>query len=300
MKKACVIDIQRYCIHDGDGIRTTVFFKGCPLRCVWCHNPESMNFEPQLLYSREKCGLCLLCKKACPISCIETGPNGVLTQPGCTGCGGCVDVCPNGAREIAGKSCSAQDILNELDKDAMFYEQSGGGVTLSGGEALAQDADFLEELLKGCKKRGFHVSIDTSGQAPWSKFERVIPYTDVFLYDIKLMDGERHKKYTGSGNELILSNLTKLSETGAKIYIRLPLIEGINCSDEDMNEILRFLKGINVQRVYLLPYHKIGSHKREKLGLEEAATDMAPPDRERLERIKGNFEQNGFDARIGG
>jgi pyruvate formate lyase activating enzyme len=300
MQKANIFNIQRYSIHDGDGIRTTVFFKGCPLRCVWCHNPESMASQPQLLYSAEKCGLCLECVKACPNCLIRLTSDGKLKNLGCTGCGSCVGACLNGAREIAGKSLSVDEIMAEAGRDAAFYEQSGGGVTLSGGEVMAQDGDLLEEILKRCKSKGYHTAVDTCGFAPWQKFERVMPYTDVFLYDIKHMDPEAHEKYTGRTNEIILSNLKKLSAAGSEIYIRLPLIENINCGDEDIDAVAAFLKTISVRRVYLLPYHKVGSHKRERLGTAFECPDMCPPDAERLNVIKGRLTQYGYDTRIGG
>jgi pyruvate formate lyase activating enzyme len=256
--------------------------------------------HPELLYSAEKCSLCLECLRSCPNGFIKLDPNGMLTRSGCAGCGRCVEVCLNGAREIAGKSFSVDEIMEEIDRDAAFYEQSGGGVTLSGGEALAQDADFLEELLKRCKKKGYHTAIDTCGFAPWQKFEQIIPYTDVFLYDIKHMDPEAHEKYTGRSNELILSNLKKLNSSGAGIYIRLPLINGINCADKDIDALIGFLKTVSVRRVYLLPYHKVGSHKRERLGSTSRAPDMSPPDAGRLGSIKDRFSQYGYDTRIGG
>lgn len=252
MLKAQVINIQRFSIHDGDGIRTVIFFKGCPLSCLWCHNPESHSYAPQLLYNREKCNLCLACIDACPAGRIYYDPQANSLKESavlCSACGACAEACLNGAREIAGKAMSVEQIMAELDKDSMFYEQSGGGVTLSGGEVMAGNQDFLLALLQNCHERGYSVNIDTSGHAPYDNFRRVLEYVDTFLYDIKLMDPNKHQQYTGISNELILENLVKLSAT-AKIYIRLPLVEGINSNDAEIKAIIKFLRPLDIERVY--------------------------------------------------
>lgn len=191
------------------------------------------------------------------------------------------------------------DLICEIDKDAMFYEQSGGGFTLSGGEVMAQDMDFVEALLKQCRRRGYLVNIDTCGHAPYENFQRVLGLVDVFLYDIKIIDSQRHKKFTGQGNELILENLAKLSHAGARIFMRMPLIGGINCSEDDINSVLNFIRPLNIERVYLLPYHRLGSHKAEQMGIEPGP-DLKPPTEGRLSAIKSTFQINGYITRIGG
>lgn len=301
MQKAYVINIQKYSIHDGEGIRTVIFFKGCPLACSWCHNPEAQSFQPELLYNLEKCLHCLACIPACPETSIRHNQeNNRLTLSAlCTGCGSCVDACLYDARVIAGRKMSVEELMQEIDKDAMFYEQSMGGVTLSGGEVMVQDMDYVEELLKQCRNHGYRVNIDTCGFAPFENFQRVLPLVDVFLYDIKFIDPDRHKKYTGCSNELILDNLVKLSKANAKIYIRVPLIEGINCSDQDMDAVLDFLKPLDIKHVFLLPYHSFGLHKKERMGLD-ISQDFTPPDPERIEEIQRKFQTYGYTTKIGG
>jgi pyruvate formate lyase activating enzyme len=299
MMKAMITDIQKFSIHDGDGIRTTVFFKGCPLSCVWCHNPETQRLHPELLYNREKCVCCLACIPACPTGSIIQDAHALNTLGSCTACGACTEACLTGAREIAGKDYTVHQLMHEIDKDAMFYEQSGGGVTLSGGEVMTADMGFVEELLHLCKSRGYQVNIDTCGYAPFEHFIRILNLVDVFLYDIKVMNPDKHRQYTGCDNKLILDNLIGLSAAGGKIAVRLPLIEGVNSSDDDMNEVLNFLKPLNITRVHLLPYHDTGRHKAERMGIVEHP-GLKAPTAERLDEIRQKFHRSGFDARIGG
>ena len=220
-----ITSIQKYSIHDGDGIRTTVFFKGCQLRCVWCHNPETQSYKKQMLYDAERCTGCRNCEPACPNRAIRGEEGKVFTDMRlCDGCGTCVDFCNQNLREIVGREYSVDELVKELKKDEMFYEESGGGVTLSGGEVMTADMDYVEELAKKLYRHGITVTIDTCGQAPYENFARILPYVDTFLYDIKTMDSQIHKKYMGAGNETILSNLERLSAAGARIYIRIPTI----------------------------------------------------------------------------
>jgi len=300
MLKALIIYIQKYSIHDGDGIRTVIFFKGCPLSCTWCHNPESRSFDPQLIYNKDKCTLCLACISSCPENIVyfDEKAGSLNSLLACTSCGACTEACLYGAREIVGKAVSVKELMKEIEKDAMFYEQSGGGVTLSGGEVMAADMDFIEELLKHCHKLGYPVNIDTCGYAPFADFQRILEYVDVFLYDIKFIDSKKHRQFTGQDNELILNNLVKLNDAGAKIYIRIPLIEGINSSDADMDLIIDFMKPLNIKRLYLLPYHRLGRHKAERIGLD--VSDMAPPSADRLGEIKDKFQEHGYQVKIGG
>lgn len=243
-----ITSIQKYSIHDGDGIRTTVFFKGCQLRCVWCHNPETQSYKKQMLYDAERCTGCRNCEPACPNRAIRGEEGKVFTDMRlCDGCGTCVDFCNQNLREIVGREYSVDELVKELKKDEMFYEESGGGVTLSGGEVMTADMDYVEELAKKLYRHGITVTIDTCGQAPYENFARILPYVDTFLYDIKTMDSQIHKKYMGAGNETILSNLERLSAAGARIYIRIPTIKEVNGTDEDMKAMIKYLQEKNIR-----------------------------------------------------
>ena len=238
-----ITNIQKYSIHDGDGIRTTVFFKGCPLKCVWCHNPETQRFEQEIQYDREKCTGCGACAQVCPnhaITMEEGRPK--LDKKLCTLCGKCENFCTQGIREIVGQKYPVKALVKELMKDLMFYEQSGGGVTLSGGEVMAMSTDYILEIAKALKKEEVSLTIDTCGYVPYEKFEAILPYVNTFLYDVKVMDPELHKQYIGVDNKLILDNLVKLSDAGARIYIRIPTVKEVNGNEENMKETIRFLK----------------------------------------------------------
>lgn len=305
MKQPLIYDIQKYSIHDGDGIRTTVFFKGCPLHCRWCHNPESQNFYRDFMFSSEKCTGCGACVRGCGQGAIAISRSGEAEtdRSKCVKCGVCTEYCLNSARSIAGKTYAIDELVHEIVKDEMFYEQSGGGVTLSGGEVMAQDAEYIEKLVKLLFEKGFSVNIDTCGYAPYERFERILPYTDTFLYDIKAMDSTQHERFTGAGNELILENLKKLSGAGARIYLRLPLIGNVNANEEFISSVIEFLKsGVNVCQINLLPYHSIGKSKYERLGREyDTAELFKVPSDEQLRKFVKLFCQNGFThVKIGG
>lgn len=298
-----IINIQRYSIHDGDGIRTTIFFKGCPLNCHWCHNPESQNYGQELFYNVERCSSCLACVSVCPEGAIKKLDKGVTTdREKCCTCGKCIDYCINNCRELVGKEYEIKELLKLVDKDSMFYEESGGGVTLSGGEVMSQNIEYLEELVKALKKKGYNVAIDTCGHAPYESYERILPYVDTFLYDIKMMDKEKHKKFMGKSNELILDNLKRISGAGAHINLRIPVIGGVNEDDASMDDIISFLKKeVRVEKVNLLPYHNTGSSKYEKLNLIYKGEDFWTPDNDWMEHLKSKFEENGFNnVKIGG
>lgn len=298
-----VINIQKYSLHDGDGIRTTIFFKGCLLNCWWCHNPESQKYTPELLFNYERCKGCKECENICPQHSIKIEKSLAKTdRKECTLCETCLDYCVNGAREIVGKQYSIKELLEEIDKDKMFYEESGGGVTLSGGEVMTQDVDYLKELLKNLKQRGYNVAIDTCGYASQKNYEALIDYVDTFLYDIKTIDNEVHKKYMGRGNELILSNLKYLSDHNKNIYIRIPLISGVNSDEKSIEKIIKFLKdNIHVKKINLLPYHKAGTNKYEKLDLKYLGENFVTPSQREMEKYLEMFKGNGFlDVKIGG
>ena len=275
MNKAILFDIERNSYVDGPGIRTTVFFKGCNLKCAWCHNPESQSFKPQMLFYRDKCTGCGKCKAVCP------------TPENCTLCGKCALYCPADARKICGKEYTVEEVLKEVLKDKAYYENSGGGVTFSGGECMLQ-VDFLLELLKICKENGIHTAVDTAGHIPFESFEKILPYTDLFLYDIKIFDPDKHKKYTGVSNELILENLKKLSEAGGKIWIRIPIIPDVNDSMEEMQKIKELLAVCGQpEKVELLPYHAMGEHKYRAIGADLQI--FSTPDTEKMRQLNAIF-----------
>jgi len=298
MAQPQIINIQKFSIHDGDGIRTTVFFKGCPLRCLWCHNPESQNFAAELMFNAERCVHCGACKVVCPHDAINERMEPVRDR--CVNCGACVEVCNYQAREMAGREMSVREVCRIALQDEIFYEESGGGVTLSGGEVMAQDMNYLLQLLKQLKRRGLHVAIDTCGDVPFERFEQVMPYTDIFLYDLKLMDNEKHKQFIGVPNTRILENLLKLDERHAKINLRLPLIEGVNCDEENIAATLEFIRQIHPVKVNLLPYHNTGKSKYERLQQPYADDLMKAPSKEWMEETRKRFEAAGYQTKIGG
>lgn len=303
MNKPLILNIQKYSLHDGDGIRTTVFFKGCPLECIWCHNPESQDYKKEVLYNEEKCLKCGTCIEKCPNEAIYKGLNVIeLEKEKCTYCETCIDFCLNNAREIVGKTYEIKDLVKELIKDMAFYEESGGGVTLSGGEVMTQDIEYIKKLVISLKQKGINVAIDTCGYSKFDNYEAILPFVDTFLYDIKLTSNEKHEFFTKKSNELILNNLKMLSEKGANINIRIPLIESVNVDDnnEEIKKIIDFIKPLNIAKVNILPYHNIGMHKYKKLYMQYEGENLKRPSDEKLEEIKQIFKANNFEIKIGG
>lgn len=299
MNTANIFNIQKFSVHDGPGIRTTVFFKGCPLKCLWCHNPESQNINTQILYDKDKCVLCGTCEKICPKKAIKIENNKLTTDESCDCCGQCVIYCIQGARQIAGKVYTVDDVMKEVLKDRVFYEKSSGGVTLSGGEPLIH-IDFVEELLKKLKDNNIHTAVDTCGAVSFENLKRAAKYTDVFLYDIKLMDDEKHVEFIGMSNKLILENIRKLSEIHNNINLRMPIIEGVNGDEEHIIKTIEFIEGLNISKVNLLPYHDIAKHKYKKLGKVYEDDRMSKPSDEKMQKFKEMFENKGYKAKIGG
>ncbi|SFQ15773.1 pyruvate formate lyase activating enzyme [Lachnospiraceae bacterium XBB1006] len=292
-----ITSIQKYSIHDGDGIRTTVFFKGCPLSCKWCHNPETQHYHPELLFHKDNCVGCGQCIYACKESAITlVQQKAYLNRDLCKNCGACIDACNYNLRELVGTPYTVEELFSQIKKDEMFYEQSGGGVTLSGGEVMTADMDFLEALCKKLYRYGISIFVDTCGQAPYSNYERLLPYIDTFLYDIKTTDVALHKAYIGTDPSLILSNLEKLSAAGARIYIRIPVIREVNGNREAMADILRFLKEkqIQVAQVNLLPYHKTGSAKYARMGIVYPGENLHAPTAEEMDTFVALFKENGY------
>ncbi len=276
MKTAMIFDIERNSYVDGPGIRTTVFFKGCNLHCAWCHNPESQSSKPQMMFYKNKCTGCGKCKEKCHHD-LEI----------CELCGKCVLFCPNDAREICGKEYRIDEVLKEVLKDKAFYDTSGGGVTFSGGECMLQ-IDFLEEILKECKKNGIHTAVDTAGHVPYERFEQILPYTDLFLYDVKCFDSEKHRQYTGVGNELILANLKRLLKIDKSVWVRIPIITDFNDTKDEMVKLKDFLNSARApEKIELLPYHAMGEHKYGALGKE--AQTFPVPSEEKMMQLKKIF-----------
>ena len=281
MQKAIIFNIQRFSLNDGPGIRTVVFIKGCPLNCLWCHNPESKARVPEIMYSSEKCVLCGRCAKVCHTGAqrIEDGEH-IFKRELCEACGKCAEVCPTDALDVCGREMTATEALSEVLKDRIFYETSGGGVTLSGGEPL-YSFDFSLELLKLCKENGIHTAIETSGAVSEEKIKKIAEYTDLFLFDYKLTDKKEHKEYTGVENSLILSNLRLLDALFKKIVLRCPIIPGINDTEEHFKSIGELAESLSmIESIDVEPYHPLGESKAERLGVDYPLLGKGFPPRE--------------------
>jgi len=300
--KGMVFDIKRYAIHDGPGIRIVVFLKGCNLNCAWCHNPEGIAAGQERMYAPSRCIGCGTCVSACPNDALSLTKDGIVTDTSrCEMCGTCAAVCPTKAIEMSGTLQSIKEIMFEIEKERVFFEQSGGGVTFSGGEPMLH-TDFLVRLLDECRDRGIHTAVDTAGLVNTEILLRVAERTDLFLYDLKLMDSDRHREWTGVSNEKILENLRTLAELGAKVVVRIPLVGGVNDDEENILATARFLNGLPGEkiRVNLLPYHKIAQTKYAKLGRGEEFKPLNEPTTEKLKEISGIFREYGIEASIGG
>ena len=289
-----VFNIQRYSIHDGPGIRTTVFMKGCNLRCAWCHNPESFSASPTLEFNRELCIGCGRCVQLCPNGVHKPGRPAAYREA-CAGCGLCARECFAGALTLAGTDLDEAQAMREILTDLPYFLQSGGGVTFSGGDCMLQ-IDFLEAVLRLCREKGIHTAVDTAGCVSWARFERILPYASMFLYDVKAVDPLIHRRLTGADNAVILENLERLLSAGARVWVRVPCVPGGN--DAELRAVARWLAGKPVERVELLAYHKLGSGKRALLGLAEGE-DYSVPSDEMMNGWLNQFTELGVNARIG-
>ena len=303
MTKGVIFDIKRYAIHDGPGIRTTVFMKGCPLKCCWCHNPEGISPKPELMYFEFKCIHCHTCVKVCPKNAITFDENEVqhIDREKCTGCGICSNACPTSALRLVGRVITVEELLEEIGKDVQLYDNSNGGVTFSGGEPLFQP-QFLKEALKACKERYTHTALDTSGYAPREILKSIMPYVDLFLYDLKLADEKEHEKYTGVSNKLIKENLKFLVENGRakNTILRFPVIPGITDTEWNVKGWVKFLSNLRgLQEIDLLPFHDV-SEKFHRLDKEYRISIHHAPSEETLKWIKEEFESIGLKVKIGG
>ena len=289
-----VFNVQRYSLHDGPGIRTTVFLKGCPARCLWCHNPESQAFGPEIVKVETRCADCGTCEAVCPHGAPPPG-SGV-----CTACGECVEACPAGARELAGRETTVEEVMAEVRCDRIFFQESGGGVTFSGGEPLAQ-VRFLRALLEAARAHDVHTAVDTCGFGTRDELLGLVPLVDLFLFDVKLVDDTRHRELTGLSTRPILDNLRALTRVHPAVWIRVPIVPGHTDGEADITAVAELAGELTgVQHVSLLPFHGTGAAKARRLGRPSPLESLAPPSPERLEVLAGLFRERGLAVSIGG
>jgi pyruvate formate lyase activating enzyme len=294
---ACIFDIQRFSLHDGPGIRTTIFFKGCLLKCRWCQNPESHKRQPEILYYQEHCRQCYACRRYCSNNAILTGGKQRIDYSRCEACGACVEACEYGAVRMAGRAWEAGLLVEEVLKDQDFFIDSGGGVTLSGGEPVLQ-ARFLEEFLPKLKDNGIHVTLETAGFVPWGDLERILPHLDLIYYDLKLIDNSVHKKFIGQGNQIILDNFVRLAASFDRLQPRMPVIPGINNDETNIKATARFLRKSSKTVLHCLPYHRLGESKLGRMN--KALKPMQLPDLapENLKTLIKTFQAEGIEVVI--
>jgi pyruvate formate lyase activating enzyme len=301
--KGQIFNIQHYSIHDGPGIRTNVFLKGCFLRCIWCQNPESQSLKPELFYFREKCTGCGKCVAVCPANAIQIiDAKSYTDRNKCNGSGQCTRICPNEARSLIGKEMTVQEVFQKVQGDEIFYKRSNGGMTLTGGEPLFQP-DFSRNILSLCRQSGIHTAIETCGYADWEAFKDVLQYTDLVLFDLKHMNSEKHQEYTGVPNTLILDNVRKIyHELRTPIWVRIPVIPGYNDSVQNIRAVADFVAtelGKSVP-IHFLAYHRLGESKYERLGMEGKSLSIIPPTDEYMLEVQKRAASYGLETHIGG
>lgn len=300
-KTATIFNIQRFSVHDGPGIRTTVFFKGCNLRCLWCQNPEGLTVKKQLGLARNKCTRCGVCSVVCPQKAVTLNEKHepVIDRKKCTVCGECVKTCRPGARTVYGKEMDVDEVFQEVNKDAVFYKNKGG-VTASGGEPLLQ-VDFLEELWKKCKQEGLHTCIETAGFVPSEAIERIVPLTDYVLFDLKEMNSDKHKELCGQPNERIIENIKIAAAGNKEMMVRIPVIPGMNDDEENIRSTARFVKSLRSDiSIELLPYHRMGVGKYEALDQPYATADLEPKKEKEVTYLQEAVEEEGVHCIMGG
>ncbi len=297
--KAWIFDIQRYSINDGPGIRTTVFFKGCPLKCLWCDNPESQSQTPQLFYFESLCSRCHRCISICPNEAVSVGEDdSIITDRNrCNACGTCTVICPNDARVITGRAMTVDQVMEVIKQDEPFYRNSNGGMTASGGEAAIQP-EFLINLFRRCQEIGIHTALDTTAYVKWEVLRQIIDYADLVLLDIKHIDSSAHREITGVDNNLILENAQKIVDTGKLVWARFPLIPGCNDSNENISATGDFVFGVGLTQIDILPYHRLGTGKYTRLEMEYPLTDAQPYSETQINSIKSILEDRGLEVRV--
>lgn len=294
-----VFNIQRFSIQDGPGIRTSVFLKGCPLECIWCCNPESQKSRKEIIHYNNKCILCLKCVEACPQEAITFKNNKIaINRKLCNLCKKCIEVCPQDSYELVGEKMDLSMVMNEIMRDIPFYNNSGGGVTLTGGEPSSQPK-FSSEILKASKKEQINTAIETCGYARWESLRTILSYTDLVLFDLKVMSDNLSKKFTGVSNKIILKNLKKIDDLGIKIIIRMPFIPNYNDSEENLKEMVNFLKGLNnLHPIEIIPFHQHGRYKYSCLGRNYLLNKINPIHHEDVEKTAEFFKSNGFGVNL--
>lgn len=298
--KGVIFDIQRFSVHDGPGIRTLVFLKGCPLHCQWCSNPESQKSEPEIMFIAHNCIGCKKCLSVCPTGAIDFDLPSRVNQNKCTLCGKCVEACYAGALNTAGQEKTVEMVLNELKNDTIYYRNSGGGITFSGGEPFFQQ-EFFEQLLIGCKANGWHTTIETTGYTNEKVLKKILPLIDLVLMDIKHMDDQKHKKYTGTSNKTVLKNARIIAKSGVPLIIRIPVIPEVNDDLINIKATANFVSSLgSIEELQLMPYHRLGQNKYEYLGREYALKEIKPSSKNNINQLKEVVEACGLKCSIGG
>lgn len=297
-QKGTVFNIQRFSLHDGPGVRTIVFLKGCAMSCLWCSNPESQYKEVQVLFNKQFCIECGKCKAVCEAGAIDLKSEYRIIREKCTACGACVEVCPTDALVSTGKEVSSEEIMTEIKKDMIHYRRSNGGITFSGGEPLLQP-EFVEDMIRKCKQVGLHTAMETALYADEKSVREIIPKLDLLLMDIKCIDSLNHREFTGVNNDLILKNAKLANELAKEIIVRVPVIQGFNCNEKSIREIAEFVKPLDkVSEIHLLPYHNYGESKYKAIGKNYKMKDALPPDKMRMINLGKVIEEVGLNCRI--